>query len=184
MTRTLLLGFAFILFSSVLLAVYVYTPEAYVTLATDAKEVTSFVIDEVEERIPEHAETLEDVALEVLSGTTTVFTLADLLQSEKSYHCTVALSDTDASHGTVLIGMGQARAVFNREIGNTTTQTHVLYNDDGIYVWNEGQNGLFFTRASSTEILSSIATLEYTCQVQTLSSDIFALPENLSFYTR
>jgi hypothetical protein len=184
MIRTLILGFTFILFSTVLLAVYVYTPEAYETLATDAGNISSIVIEEVQERIPVTSATLEEVALEVLSGTTTQFTLADLLKSENSYHCTVALRDNDATHGTVLTGSGQARAVFNREIGSRTTQTHVLYNERGMYVWNDGQNGLYFTTNTSSDILSDIHDLEYICEQTTLGSDIFALPEELTFYTR
>lgn len=184
MIRTLLYGFLFILFSTVLLAVYVYTPEVYDTLATDAGNVTSVVIEEVQERIPEETATLEEVSRKALAGTTTQLTLADLLSSNASYHCTVTFLTDSSVKGTVLTGQGQARAVFNREIGNRTTQTHVLYSKNGIYVWNDGQNGLFFKAATTSDILSNSQDLTYTCEQETLSSEIFALPKHLTFYTR
>jgi len=184
MIKTLLLGFTFILFSSVLLAVYIYTPETYETLATDAGAISSIVIEEVQERIPVSSATLEEVTLEPFSATTTQLTLDDLLKSEKSYHCTVTLKDDESSYGTVLTGLGQVRAVFNREIGNRTTRTHVLFNDSGMYVWNDGQNGLYFKTNTISDRYSGIRDLEYTCEQQTLGSDLFTLPEDLTFYTR
>jgi hypothetical protein len=123
------------------------------------------------------------------TATATKKSLKDLLTLTGAQKCTFTSTETpEVSDGVVYVSDGKVRGDFTTTVNNVRSQTHVITDQQNVYLWTEGQpTGLKMainvqsTPGAPGQTIDWNAQADYNCQPAQVDNSLFEIPTTVKF---